>query len=776
MCACPGSAKRDRDASTVTRAELTADEVEYLFAAGDSRDQEPIMASFARWCYRHRIIVLVAWLVVLATVIGVEHRVGSAYTNTFNLPGTESTKALNLLSAALPKQSGDSDSIVWHVANGSVNGPAVRTRITALLQLVAKAPSVASVTSPYSPRGAAQISRDGKTAYATVVFTKLANALPRPDVERIISLVKAAGRPGLKVAIGGQAIEQVAYTPPSNSVAIGLIAAAIIILIAFGSLLGMALPLITAVVALGTATFAIGLFSHVMGVTTFAPTLADLIGLGVGIDYSLFIVTRYRDGLKAGLPPEEAAVRALNTAGRAVIFAGGTVCIALLGLLVLRLHFMNGLSISSAMTVLLAMATAITLLPALFGFMGMRVLSRRERQHLADHGAHEVHRVGFWARWAGFVSHRSVVLMLCAVALMLVLASPYFALRLGLSDAGNDRAGTTTREAYDMLAAAFGPGFNGPLTLVAQTGSSADQAALQRLEGALAKQPGIAAVVPFPSRPGARVAIVEVFPTTSPQDARTSALITHLRDTVVPPFEHGTTLRVYVGGPTAIFGDFAAVIGGKMPLFIAVIVGLGFLLLLVAFRSLLVPATAAVMNLLAAGAAFGVLVVVFQFGWGARLLGLGKAGPIEAFLPVMMLAILFGLSMDYQVFLVSRMHEEWVHTGDNEHAVTVGQATTGRVISAAAAIMICVFLAFAFGGQRIIAEAGIGLAAAVFLDAAVIRTVLVPSLMHLFGWRNWWLPKALDRRLPHLSVEPVEDAQLPYVAAEPDTAPQVPPV
>jgi len=725
------------------------------------------MASFARWCYRHRLIVVIAWLVILATVIGVDRSLGNAYSNTFNLPGTESTKALNLLSAALPKQSGDSDSIVWHVASGSVNDPAVRTRITAVLQLLTKSPSVAGVTSPYTPTGAVQVSRDGKTAYATIDFTKLAAELPRQDVERVISLTKAAGRPGLQVAIGGQAIEQATYTPPSNSEAIGLIAAAIIILIAFGSLLGMALPLITAVVALGTAIFSIGLLSHLASIATMAPTLAALIGLGVGIDYSLFIVTRYRDGLKAGLTPEEAAVRSLNTAGRAVLFAGGTVCIALLGLLVLRLSFLNGLSVSSAMTVLLAMATAVTLLPALFGFMGMRVLSRRERQHLADHGAHDVHKTGFWARWSAFVARRPLILMLCAVVLLGVLAIPFFSLRQGLSDAGNDPAGTTTRKAYDMLAAAFGPGFNGPLMLVAQTGSSADQAALQRLAGTLAKEPGVAAVVPFPSRPGAKVAIVEVFPTTAPQDAKTSALITHLRNDVIPPLEHGTTLRVYVGGGTAIFDDFATIISGKLPLFIGVIIGLGFLLLLVAFRSLVVPATAAAMNLLAAGASFGVLVVFFQWGWGAKLLGLGKPGPIEAFLPVMMLAILFGLSMDYQVFLVSRMHEEWVHTGDNEHAVTVGQATTGRVITAAAAIMISVFLAFVLGGQRIIAEFGIGLAAAVFLDAVVIRTVLVPSLMHLFGRANWWLPKALDRRLPHLSVEPVEDTQLPRVAAEP---------
>ena len=715
------------------------------------------MAVFARWCYRHRIVVVVAWLLILGGVIGADCTLGNAYSNSFTLPGTESAKALSLLSAALPKQSGDSDSIVWHVSSGTVNDPSVRTRITALLQLVAKSRSVAAVRSPYAPAGVTQISRDGTTAYATVLFTKLANQLPKADVEHVISLTKATGRPGLEVAIGGQAIESATMTPPSNSEFIGLVAAAIIILIAFGSLLGMALPLITAVVALGTAIFSIGLLSHLASVATIAPTLAALIGLGVGIDYALFIVTRHRDGLKAGLPPEEAAVRALNTAGRAVLFAGGTVCIALLGLLVLRMGFLNGLSISSAMTVLIAMVAAVTLLPALFGFMGMRLLSRRERRHLDDHGAQDGHGSGFWARWSALVARRPVLLALAAAVLMLVLAGPYLSLRLGLSDAGNDVAGTTTRKAYDMLASGFGPGFNGPLVLVAtQSGSSADQAALLRVEGALGKQPGVVAVAPLPGKPGAKVAVIELFPKTAPQDVKTSQLITHLRNDVIPPLERSTTLRVYVGGSTAIFDDFAAIIGSKLPLFIAVIVGLGFLLLLVAFRSLLVPATAAVMNLLAAGAAFGVLVVFFQWGWGATLLGLGKPGPIEAFLPVIMLAILFGLSMDYQVFLVSRMHEEWVHGGDNERAVTIGQATTGRVISAAAAIMICVFLAFVLGGERIIAEFGIGLAAAVFLDAAIIRTVLVPSLMHLFGRRNWWLPAVIDRHLPHLSVEPVE--------------------
>ena len=717
------------------------------------------MASFARWCYRHRIIVVIAWLAVLLSVFGVERFVGSAYSDTFTLPGTESSRALDLLASALPKQSGDSDTIVWHVPSGSVSDPAVQTRIGALLKQVAAVPTVAAVRSPYSPAGAAQISQDGRTAYATVAFSKLAPSLPKADVRRVMALVKAAGTASLQVEIGGQAIEQFNRTPPSNSMAIGLVAAAIIILLAFGSLFGMALPLIAAVVALGTATFAIDLFSHAMSVSSIAPTLAALIGLGVGIDYALFILTRHRDGLRAGLSPEDAAVRSLNTAGRAVLFAGGTVCVALLGLLVLRLSFLTGMAYASVITVVLTMATALTLLPALLGFMGPRVLSRRERRRLAESGPEEAHTSGFWARWAGFVSRRPVILALAALVVMLTLASPVIDLRLGLSDAGNDPASSTTRKAYDLLANGFGPGSNGPLLLVAQVGTPADTAALGVLTQSLQHMPGVAAVVPFPSKPGAKVAVVQVVPASAPQDVKTSELITHLRTTVIPAAEKGSGLRVLVGGATAIFDDFAAIISGKLPLFIGVIVALGFLLLLIAFRSFLVPATAAVMNLLAAAASFGVIVAFFQWGWGSETLGLGRAGPIEAFLPVIMLAVLFGLSMDYQVFLVSRMHEEWVHTRDNRHSITTGQATTGRVITAAAAIMMGVFIAFVFGGQRVIAEFGIGLAVAVFIDAFILRTVLVPSLMHLFGKANWWLPAAVDKRMPHLSVEPTEDAE-----------------
>jgi len=421
-------------------------------------------------------------------------------------------------------------------------------------------------------------------------------------------------------------------------------------------------------------------------------------------------------------------------------------------MLVLNVTYVSGLGISSAITVLFTMAAAVTLLPALLGLLGMRVLSRRERRRLAADGPTEPGTAGWWARLAAFVQRHPARLATATAAVMLVLAIPVLSLRLGSSDAANDPSSYTPRHAYDLLAEGFGPGFNGPLQLVATTGTPADAAALDRLAATLKTVPGVAAVsAPIP---GKDAALISVIPSSSPEAQATSDLISRLRGSVIPAAEHGTTMRVYVGGVTAIFGDFATVIGHKLPLFIAAIIGLGFLLLLLAFRSLLVPATAALMNLLAAGAAFGVVIAIFQFGWGLRILNLGQSGPVESFLPVLMLSVLFGLSMDYEVFLVSRIREEWAATGDNRQAVITGQATTGRVIIAAATIMICVFSAFILTGQQVIGEFGLGLAAAVLLDAFLLRTLLVPALMHLSGRANWWLPSWLDHILPHLSIEP----------------------
>ena len=720
------------------------------------------MSAIARWCFRHRFAAIATWVLVLVGLGALSQAVKSDYNNSFSLPGTGSTTAQQLLAKAIPAQAGDSDTIVWQVSHGTVRDTTVTTRMSRALKQIATMPEIAAVVSPYGPHGAAQISRDGRTAYATVNFTKQANNLGKADITRVIDAAKAARAPGLNVQIGGQAIEQTEQTPLGVSSTVGVLAAAVVLFIAFGSLLAMLLPIVTAIAGVGGGLMAIAPLTHTINVVDFAPILGALIGLGVGIDYALFIVTRHRRGLQSGLTPEQAAVKAIDTSGRAVLFAGSTVCIALLGILVLGVSFLNGLAVASALTVVFTVLAAVTLLPALLGVFGMRVLSRRQRRRLAA-GAPAPGAAGMWARWASTVERRPAILAVAAAAVMLVLAVPVLSLRLGSSDQGNDPSSTTTRQAYDLLADGFGPGFNGPLLLVAQTSSPADVAAVRTLEASLPKVADVTSVRQIAATTGTEV--IQVTPGTSPEAKATSDLISTLRNDSIPAAERGTTLRVYIGGVTATFADFATVVDAKLPWFILTIVGLSFLLLVVAFRSLLIPGTAAVMNLLAAAASFGVLTAFFQWGWGTDAFGLGTAGPVEAFLPVVTLAILFGLSMDYQVFLVSRMNEEWVHGRRNSGAVRTGQVETARVITAAATIMICVFLTFSFLGSRDVAEFGIGLAAAVALDAFILRTVLVPAAMHLFGNANWWLPSSLDRRLPHLAIEP------PDPAGEPTHAP-----
>jgi RND superfamily putative drug exporter len=536
------------------------------------------------------------------------------------------------------------------------------------------------------------------------------------------------------------------------------------LLVAFGSLFAMALPIATAVAGVGSGLMLMAPLSHLTSVTGIAPILGALIGLGVGVDYALFVVTRHRRGLQSGLDPQRSAVVALNTSGRAVLFAGGTVCIALLGLLTLGQGFLDGLAFAAVITVACTVLAAITLLPALFGVLGLRVLSRRQRRRLRSVGPdHARSGSGMWARWSRIVPRFPAVLAAAALAVMVVVSLPVLHLRLGFADASNDPASATSYKAYAMLADGFGPGFNGPLLLVAQTQSAADRAALDRLDRALSAVPGVAAVqarsVQAGPGGGSAVEVTQVLPATAPEAQATSALIKQLRDTVIPRYARGTTLRVYVGGLTATFDDFAAVTSAKLPWLLAAIAGFSFLLLVLAFRSLLIPAITAVLNLLSAAASFGVLTAFFQWGWGTRAFGLGAPTPVEGYLPGLLLAVLFGLSMDYQVFLVSRMAEEWSRTGDNARSVLVGQTHTARVITAAAAIMIAVFITFVFIGQVDIVEFGIGLAAAVALDAFVLRTVLMPAVMHLCGRANWWLPCWLDRRLPHLAVEPPAQEQ-----------------
>ena len=722
------------------------------------------MSALARWCYRHRLVVITAWIGLLIGLAVMSQAVKASYDNSFTLAGTGSGSAQELLQRSAPAQAGDSDQIVWRVGQGSVTDPAIERRMSAMLARVSHLPEVASVASPYLPGGkvpggAIQISPDRRTAYATVNFTKPADNLDPADVSRVITMATAAREQGLAVELGGQAISHSEQAPLSAVSAVGIGAAAVILLAAFGSLFAMALPIATAVAGVGSGVMLMAPLSHLTSVTGIAPILGALIGLGVGVDYALFIVTRHRRGLQAGLDPQRSAVAALNTSGRAVLFAGGTVCIALLGLLTLGQGFLDGLAFAAVITVACTVLAAITLLPALFGVLGVRVLSRRQRRRLPSAGPdHARSGSGMWARWSRTVPRFPAVLAAAAVVVMVVVSLPVLHLRLGFADASNDPTSATSYQAYEMLADGFGPGFNGPLLLVAQPRSAADRAALDRLDRALTAVPGVAAVqagsVQAGPGAGSAVEVTQVLPATAPEAQATSTLITRLRNTVIPRYTRGTTLRVYVGGLTATFDDFAAVTAAKLPWLLAAIAGFSFLLLVLAFRSLLIPAITAVLNLLSAAASFGVLTAFFQWGWGTRAFGLGAPVPVEGYLPGLVLAVLFGLSMDYQVFLVSRMAEEWSRTGDNARAVLVGQTHTARVITAAAAIMIAVFITFVFIGQVDIAEFGIGLAAAVALDAFVLRTVLVPAVMHLCGPANWWLPRWLDRRLPHLAIEP----------------------
>jgi RND superfamily putative drug exporter len=713
------------------------------------------MRALAGWCVKHRRLVVIGWLVALIGLSVISQSVGSSYKDSFSLNGTQSFEALNLLKKVAPKASGDREQIVVALKQGKLTDPAVRSQVEAMLTKVATLGDVASVASPYGSTGASQMSTSGQVAFANVTLTKEAVKITTSEAKEFVDTAKAGAGHGVQVEIEGQ-VARAASGASVSTTGLGAAAALVVLLLVFGSLLAATLPLLATGIALGSSVAVIALLSHLLNMASFSSELSLLIGLGVGVDYALFIVTRFRQGLQRGKPTEQAIIDAIDTSGRAVMFAGITVCIALLGMFALGVSFLYGVAVAASIAVLFTVFAALTLLPALLGFFGTRVLGRKARRRRADGQLTSSDESPWWGRWARTVRERPALIAVGAAALMLALAVPFFSMRLGSADAGSDPASSTTRKAYDLLAKGFGPGYNGPLQLVARVDNPAQQAAFTKVTAAVAQTSGVVRVTAPKvilgqvGKPG--VATADVYPTGSPQDASTTNLLHRLRDQVVPS-SSSSGVHVLIGGQTAIFDDFSSVLSNKLPLFIGVVVLLSFLLLTAVFRSLLIPAMAALMNLLTAGASFGLITAVFQWGWGASLLGIDKTGPIEAFVPVMMFAIVFGLSMDYQVFLVTRIYEEWHRRGDNRAAVTHGLAATGRTITAAAAIMVLVFGAFILGGERVIELFGLGLAGAVLLDALVVRSVLVPGLMLLAGKANWWLPRSLDRVLPHLNVE-----------------------
>jgi RND superfamily putative drug exporter len=713
------------------------------------------MAGFARWCFVHRKAVLAGWLIALIGFFAVGLLAGSAYTENDALPGTDSTQALSVLQANYPAQAGDSDQIVVQARQGTLRAPAAETAVTSMLARVARLPHVSSVTSPYGPGG--QISKDGTIGLATVNLDEQASNIPNSAVQTIVSTAQSADRPQLNVQLGGAAIENVAVSGGDyNSVILGIVLALIVLFIAFRrSVFAAVLPLISALVAIGTGLSIVDILTHAVSVANWVPEVAVIVALGVGVDYALFIVSRHRNGLLAGQTPEDAAVTALNTSGRAVLLAGLTVCVALLGLFALQQSTLDGVGVTVTVVVGLTMLASLTLLPAMLGFLGLKVLRRAERSSLLRDGRQVEQAGGFWLRWAEGLGRRPQIPAVAALAVIAVLAIPFFSMRVGQLDASTDPSSSTTYQAYELLAKGFGPGFNGPLDVVGQVAGPADRARFASFLASARSEPGVAAVTAPQLSPNGKAEVAEVFPATGPQDAATTTVLDRLR-AAVPRAEAGSTLAIHIGGTTAENQDYSQVLNSKLPQFVAVVVGLAFLLLALVFRSLLIPLVAAVMNLLSFGVALGVMTAAFQFGWGKSLLGFGTAGPITSWIPPIMFAVLFGLSTDYEVFLISRMHEEWTLTGDNKRAVIRGQAETGRVITAASLIMILVFAAFILTGQESIMQIGLGFAAAIFVDAYLIRTVLVPAVMHMLGRANWWLPALLDRVLPRLDVEPAE--------------------
>jgi len=717
------------------------------------------MRRFATWITGHRKTVIIGWIVALIGFGMLAGSVGSDFSEEFQLPNSDSKQALDLLEERFPAQSGEAAQIVFKADQG-VETPAVERKMEGVFAKVEGFPHVSEVASPYQGGGAAAVSDDGKIAYATVQFDVTGEKLNEDDVKEIISIAQGAAGDGLEVELGGQPIAEAQVEEGEDiSFLVGLLAAIIVLLLTFGSVVAMGLPILTALFALGVGISLITLGTHVFPTADFAPFLATMIGLGVGIDYALFILTRFRNGLTEGMEPREATVAAIDTAGRAVLFAGITVIIALLGMMLLGLSFLYGVAMAASLAVLFTMISALTLLPALLTIVGRRV--DRLRIPGLGRGKRSVDEGSWWQRWSARIQRRPWTAALLSGALLVALCIPALSLRLGTNDAGTEPAGKTTRQAYDLLAEGFGPGFNGPLVIAAALPEKGDDTGMVELREELKEEAGVAGTTPIVLSPAKNAAVFQVYPTTSPQSKDTTDLLDRIRSEVIPPIEARTDTQLHVGGINAIFEDFGEAITEKLPLFIGVVVLLSALLLMIVFRSILVPLKAMAMNLLSIGAAFGLIVAVFQWGWGASLIGVDSTGPIISFLPIFLFSIVFGLSMDYEVFLMSRIHEEWERTGDASEAVTRGLALTGRVITAAAAIMVTVFLSLAIGEDRIIKLFGLGLASAVFIDAVIIRSVLVPSIMQLLGKRAWWFPAWLDRILPKLHVEPAEGDPAP---------------
>jgi putative drug exporter of the RND superfamily len=763
-----------------------------------------MLYGLAQFCVRRKFVVLVVWLLATIALVAVSHQLGDNTNDNLALPGTDSQAATDSLAKSFPDQANGSSPIVLHAKSGKLTDAKNAEAVDAAAAGVAKEPHVASVVNPLTPQGATALSKDETTGYLSVTLGTSPGSLSEEEVQKIIDGADPAKAAGLEVETGGQLGQKVSKPATESSELIGIIAAMVILTLTFGTVVSMLLPILNAIFGLLATLAIIRMLGHVATVPTVAPTLATMIGLGVGIDYALFIVTRHFRGMKDGLTIDESIARAAATSGGAVFFAGGTVTIALVSLAVAGIPLITTLGLMAAIAVVVAVLAALTLLPATLAITGPRINSLRVRHPATDEQAHE----GLWAKWAHEIARYPWVAGIAALAILIPLTIPLLSLSLGQQDVAALSTTTTARKAYDLLAKSFGPGINGPLIVAVALGSPAQAPSaapsgsgsgkpstsagssgsqksaaggasssgkggsggsaqsqgdprtadprLATLQKDISATPGVVAVTPAQIDKGGTSAFFNVISAKGPAEEATSELVEKLRSSVIPSADKGTDMKADVGGSTAGYIDLASRISEKLPLQILVVILLSFVLLILAFRTAIIPAQAAVMNLLSIGASYGVLTAIFQYGWLAKAIGLSGSVPIVSYVPLFMFAVLFGLSMDYEVFLVSQI-EEHVHAGeDNKSSVVSGLVTSARVITAAALIMVFVFGSFVLNGDPTIKQFGIGLAVAVVLDATVVRCLLVPALMLLMGKVNWWMPKWLERIVPHVSIEGAE--------------------
>jgi putative drug exporter of the RND superfamily len=711
-----------------------------------------ILYSLARVCVRRRWIVLLVWVLGAAVLVGVSHRMGDNTNDNLSLPGTDSNRATNVLAQSFPNQANGTSPIVIHAHSGKLTDSKYADAVNQSAADVAKEPFVASVVNPLTQQGASTLSKDQATGYLSVTLSVPPGQLSVEDAQKIIGGAQPARAAGLEVETGGQLGQKVSKPSTESSELVGIIAALIILTFTLGTIVAAVLPILSAVIGLLVSLAIIRMLGHVFTVPTVAPTLATMIGLGVGIDYALFIVTRHFRGVSDGLSFEESIARATATSGGAVFFAGGTVTIALVSLAVAGIPLVTTMGFMAAIAVVVAVVAALTLLPAVLAALGPRIETLRVRPHISEDQA----RRGLWAKWAREIAKVPVVALVAALAILIPLMIPLFSLTLGQQDTGALSTSTTARRAYDLISQNFGPGANGPLLVAVSLKSPAQSTSdsrLATLQKDVAGTAGVAGVTPLSLSKDGKTAYFNAISKSSPSADATSNLVSTLRDTVIPKAEQGTDMHADVGGSTAGYVDLAAKISSKLPLQIAVVIALSFVLLILAFRTLVIPAQAAVMNILSIAASYGVLTAIFQYGWAHGLIGLSGAVPIVSYVPLFMFAILFGLSMDYEVFLVSQI-EEHVHAGEaNRGSVVSGLVTSARVITAAALIMVFVFGSFVLNGDPTVKQFGIGLAVAVILDATVVRCLLVPALMILMGRINWYFPRWMEGLVPRISIE-----------------------